>query len=110
MRTVHKTAFIWRLFLLKSFHLDNLPLKRLTQPVLVISSGSDRLLPSIEDAQQLMNRLPNARLLVLPRSGHACLLEEDVNLYQILSSQNFLEPLSTISQACVEEHEFLAKG
>lgn len=102
MRTVHKTTLIWRLSLLKSFHLDNLPLNRLTQPVLIISSGSDRLLPSIPDAQQLMYRLPNPRLLVLPHSGHACLLEEEVNLYQILKSQNFLESLSTIFQDCIE--------
>lgn len=94
MRTVHKATSIWRLALLKSFQLENLPLYRLTQPVLVIASGSDRLLPSIADAQQLVKLLPAARLLVLPHSGHACLLEADVNLHQILKSQNFLEPLS----------------
>lgn len=102
MRTVHKATSIWRLSLLKSFQLDNLPLYRLTQPVLVIASGSDRLLPSIPDAQQLVSLLPAAQLLVLPHSGHACLLEADVNLHKILKSQNFLEPLSAISQTCVD--------
>jgi pimeloyl-ACP methyl ester carboxylesterase len=94
MRTVHKATSIWRLSLLKSFQIDDLQLYRLTQPVLIIASGSDRLLPSIADAQQLVDLLPNARLLVLPQSGHACLLEADVNLYQILKSQGFLESLS----------------
>ncbi len=93
MGMVNKTTSAWRLSLLKSFHIDKLPLYRLTQPVLVMASGSDRLLPSISDAQQLVNLLPDARLLILPHSGHACLLEESVNLRQILKSQNFLEPL-----------------
>jgi pimeloyl-ACP methyl ester carboxylesterase len=97
MSMVYKATSVWRLSLLKSFHIDNLPLYRLTQPVLVLASGSDRLLPSIPDAQQLVKMLPDARLLILPHSGHACLLEEDVNLHQILESQHFLEPLSATS-------------
>jgi hypothetical protein len=28
---------------------------------------------------------------ILPPSGHACLLEEDVNLFEIMKAQNFLE-------------------
>ena len=97
MVMVPKATSIWRLSLLKSFQIDNLPLYRLTQPILVMASGSDRLLPSIPDAQQLVSLLPDARLLVLPDSGHACLLEKGVNLHKILKSQNFLEPLSAIS-------------
>ena len=65
-------------------------LKQIKQPVLMIASGSDRLLPSIPDAQHLGSLLPNAKLFILPYSGHACLLEKDVNLYQIFQSQNFL--------------------
>ncbi len=99
MGMVHQATSVWRLSLLKSFHIDSLPLHRLTQPVLVMASGSDRLLPSIPDAQHLVKRLPDARLLTLPDSGHACLLEEDVNLHQILESQHFLAPLSATSHA-----------
>jgi pimeloyl-ACP methyl ester carboxylesterase len=97
MGMVYQATSVWRLSLLKSFHIDDLPLHRLAQPVLVLASGSDRLLPSIPDARHLVKRLPDARLLILPNSGHACLLEEDVNLQQILESQHFLEPLSAIS-------------
>ncbi len=104
MGTVHKATSTWRLSLLKSFHIDNLPLHRLTQPVLVMASGSDRLLPSVSDAQQLVKLLSDARLLILPYSGHACLLEEGVNLHQILKSQNFLEPLSAISHTPLLEN------
>jgi hypothetical protein len=30
-------------------------------------------------------------MVLLPHSGHTCLLETDVNLLDILKSQNFLE-------------------
>lgn len=90
MKTVHKATAIWRMSLLKSFGLDTLPLHQIKQPVLIIASGSDRLLPSISDAQHLSSFLHDARLFILPNSGHACLLEKDVNLYQIFRNQNFL--------------------
>jgi len=93
VRTVPKETSLWRLSLLQSFRLSDLPLDRLRQPVLLIASGSDRLLPSIPDAKALVRRLPNAKLTTLPNSGHACLLEKDVNLYEILQAQQFLEPV-----------------
>ncbi|HEY9827259.1 MAG TPA: alpha/beta hydrolase [Stenomitos sp.] len=93
VRSVPKDTSVWRLSLLQSFSLDYLPLKHLIQPTLVIASGADRLLPSIADGKDLVRRLPNAEIFILPHSGHACLLEEGVNLYEILQTQNFLEPL-----------------
>jgi pimeloyl-ACP methyl ester carboxylesterase len=101
MRAVPKVTSAWRISLLKSFELDALPLYRVTQPVLVIASGSDRLLPSVADAEHLLSLLPDAKLLTLPHSGHACLLEKDVNLYQILQSQDFLPQVNadTLSSA-----------
>lgn len=88
--TVPKATSVWRMSLLKSFDLNNLSLDRIKQPVLVIASGSDHLLPSFSDTKDLAHLLPNAKLFILPNSGHACLLEKDVNLYQILQSQDFL--------------------
>jgi pimeloyl-ACP methyl ester carboxylesterase len=101
MRTVPKVTSAWRISLLKSFELDALPLYRLTHPVLVIASGRDRLLPSVADAEHLISLLTNVKLMVLPHSGHACLLEKDVNLYQILQSQDFLPQVNvdTLSSA-----------
>lgn len=84
-----KTA-VWRLSLLKDFQVDDIELRRITQPVLIIAGGSDRLLPSVAEAQHLVGCLPNAEMLVLPDSGHACLLEKDVNLYNIMRQHKFL--------------------
>jgi len=100
VRTVPKETSLWRISLLQSFRLNDLPLDRLKQPVLLIASGSDRLLPSIPDAEALVCQLPNAKLTTLPHSGHACLLEKDVNLYEILKSQQFLQPVSVAKLMC----------
>jgi pimeloyl-ACP methyl ester carboxylesterase len=92
MNTVPKATSSWRLSMLIGFKLEGLALDRLQQPVLAIASGADRLLPSVADARYLLSKIPQGKLVVLPDSGHACLLERDVNLYQIMKSQQFLEP------------------
>ncbi|MFM6138758.1 MAG: alpha/beta hydrolase, partial [Sphaerospermopsis kisseleviana] len=48
-------------------------------------------LPSVSEVERLDQILPNPKKLILPDSGHACLLEEDVNLYEILKNNEFLE-------------------
>ncbi|MFM6099124.1 MAG: alpha/beta hydrolase, partial [Dolichospermum sp.] len=58
----------------------------------------DRLLPSVTEITRLANILPNSKTFILPNSGHACLLEEDVNLYQILKDNDFLKVNLTMSQ------------
>ncbi|WP_404785127.1 alpha/beta fold hydrolase [Altericista sp. CCNU0014] len=102
IKKIPKATSAWRLSLLKSFEVDDLPLYRLTQPVLTIASGSDRLLPSIADARHLVSLLPNAKLFILPNSGHACLLEKDVNLYRILQEQDFLPQVNVDSLTSVK--------
>ncbi|MEM6449463.1 MAG: alpha/beta hydrolase [Cyanobacteria bacterium P01_D01_bin.105] len=85
-----KTA-AWRMSLLSEFEAERLPLERMTHPVLLIAGGRDRLLPSKREVQDLHRRFPHAQQHLLPNSGHACLLEKDVNLYQILRQCDFLE-------------------
>lgn len=91
MRTVPPQTVLWRISLLREFHVDDVELRHLTQPVLVIAGANDRLLPSVDEARRLVNILPNAKMVVLPQSGHACLLETDTNLYEIMKANNFLE-------------------
>ncbi|MDJ0703364.1 MAG: alpha/beta fold hydrolase [Leptolyngbyaceae cyanobacterium MO_188.B28] len=91
MQSVEPSSAAWRISLLGQFGLSGLPLQQITQPVLVIASGADRILPSIAEAERLVRSLPHARKLVLPQSGHACLLETTVNLGEILRSQGFFE-------------------
>jgi pimeloyl-ACP methyl ester carboxylesterase len=86
MRSVPHGTTVWRLNLVRDFalRLNKSLLTPLKMPVLVIASGRDRLLPSITEAENLVKCLPNAQMVILPDSGHACLLETEVNLWEIL--------------------------
>jgi len=86
MRSVPPETVLWRLSLVKEFDVDETQLRQLTQPVLVIASALDRLLPSITEGR-LVKILPNAQMVVLPYSGHACLLEADIKLYEIMQAE-----------------------
>ncbi|BAY80031.1 alpha/beta hydrolase fold protein (plasmid) [Nostoc linckia NIES-25] len=91
MRSVPLETVHWRLSLLREFEIDEEQLRRLKQPVLLIAGGSDRLLPSVTEAKRLGNIIPNTEIVVLQNCGHACLLEQDINLYEILKTNDFLE-------------------
>ena len=91
MRSIPPETINWRLSLLRDFQVDKKDLQQLTQPILLIGSGSDRLLPSVNEIARLARILPNTKIFILPNSGHACLLEKNVNLYQILKDNGFLE-------------------
>jgi pimeloyl-ACP methyl ester carboxylesterase len=95
MQSVSAPSAAWRLALLSQFLLEELPLERIEQPVLVLASGADRLLPSIAEAGRLARYLPHSETVLLPESGHACLLEEEVRLSRILASQSFCDHMST---------------
>ncbi|OLP20243.1 alpha/beta hydrolase [Leptolyngbya sp. 'hensonii'] len=87
---VPQKTSVWRMALLREFYINPERLRHICQPTLIIASLHDRLLPSLEEARYLVGNLPTAQVAVLPDSGHACLLEADVNLYEILKAQDFL--------------------
>ena len=99
MQSVPPETALWRLSLVREFDVSDTQLSQLTQPVLVIASAWDRLLPSMSEAKRLVETLPNSTMVVLPYSGHACLLEGDVNLYKIMQAQNFLDNATVGSSA-----------
>lgn len=94
VQSVPSETVRWRVSLLREFEINNNKLAQLTQPVLLVASTDDRLLPSLEEARRLANLLPNSKIVTLPNSGHACLLEADINLYEILKTNNFLGDLT----------------
>ncbi len=91
MRLVPPRTVLWRLSLIKEFDVDTAQLQRITQPVLLVASALDRLLPSVTEARYLVKNLPDAKMVVLPYSGHACLVEAKVNLYEIMQAEDFLD-------------------
>ncbi|KEI66358.1 alpha/beta fold hydrolase [Planktothrix agardhii] len=91
MKSVPQGTSVWRLELLRLFKPSKSDLNRVNIPVLVIASGADRLLPSVLEARFLTQTLPNAQMVVLPDSGHACLLERDTDLYTIIQAYSVAE-------------------
>jgi pimeloyl-ACP methyl ester carboxylesterase len=90
VRSVPQKTSIWRMALLHQFQVPK-SLRQFTQPTLILASADDRLLPSLPEAYRLKRVFRNAQVVILPYSGHTCLLETDVNLHQIMSSHGFLE-------------------
>ena len=90
MKSVPPQVVSWRLSLLRDFKVSDDQLRSLKMPSLIIAGAADGLLPSVKEAQKLTSLLPRAKSIVLPQSGHACLLETEINLYQILVEQNFI--------------------
>ena len=62
----------------------------LTMPVLVVSGAADAVI-SREEAAQTVRAFPNAREVVLQRSGHLPMLEEPAELTAVLQ-EFLLEP------------------
>lgn len=98
MQSVSQDTSVWRISLLRDFQIDQAELHRIVQPTLIIASGDDRLLPSVAEAEHLIAHLANAQMYVLPYSGHACLLEADVDLYDIIQATGFLPQLQPTAE------------
>ncbi|MEC4815104.1 MAG: alpha/beta hydrolase [Scytonema sp. PMC 1069.18] len=90
VRSAPKKTANQRLCLLREFKIDETKLSQITQPVLLVASKNDRLLPSEAEAKRLAKVFSNSRVVILPDGGHACLVEEDIRLIQILQAENFL--------------------
>ena len=90
MRSVPHQNAAWRLSLLQEFKVSDEQLSAIKNPILLIASEEDRLLPSVVEAERLVKVFPNVQKVALPESGHACLLETDIKLRKIMAVQNFL--------------------
>lgn len=91
MKSVPPQTVRWRLSLLDRFSVDTQTLNQIETPVLLLAAGSDRILPSLEEADRLAEHFPNAQIIELPDSGHTCLLETENHLFDILQEAKFLE-------------------
>ncbi|NEQ35371.1 MAG: alpha/beta hydrolase [Okeania sp. SIO3I5] len=87
MQSVSQETAIWRFELMRSFQVSKNQLKNFPKSTLIIVSAADRLLPSISQGKFLVKYLPKAQMVILPNSGHSCLLEVDVDLYEIIRGQ-----------------------
>ena len=84
MKSIPPQTVSWRLSLLRDFRASVESLRLLQQPVLLIAGALDQVLPSVKEAEYLASNLPNGQVKILPESGHACLLEQGINLDEII--------------------------
>ena len=81
-----------RIKMMREFSIDESKLRQITQPVLLVGSQQDMILPSVDEARRLARIFPQVSVVTLPHSGHACLVEKDIDLYQIMRKNNFIMP------------------
>jgi 3-oxoadipate enol-lactonase len=83
--TVHAThaGYLNRLRLLKRFDVRN-RLCDIQCPVLFLAAEYDHLVPAVEHARYMVDRVPSGVMRVLDGHGHICLIAPDVNLAHIL--------------------------
>ncbi len=92
MLSVPQQTAAWRLNLLRQFQIDAVLPSLVDVPTLLIAGERDRLLPSVMEVSFLSKMLPKSSTVILPDSGHACLLEKD------------LYPLASLASAATETH------
>ncbi|MGG6294302.1 alpha/beta fold hydrolase [Leptolyngbya sp. AN02str] len=92
-QSISPESAYWRVDLIRSFQMSPQELNKIEIPTLVVASGGDRLLPSVPEAQHLIQHIPTAEMHVLPYSGHTCLLEPEVHLHDILAEHGALDGL-----------------
>lgn len=82
--SVQPQTAAWRLNLLRQFQVDSIVPKLVDIPTVLIAGELDRLLPSTFEVHCLGKMLPKSKTTLLPYSGHACLLEKDIHLVDLL--------------------------
>jgi pimeloyl-ACP methyl ester carboxylesterase len=81
--TASRGGYINRLQLLMSYDIRD-RLNELRPPVLFLAAEQDHLVPSVEQAELMVSRVPRATLRLLHGHGHICLIAPDVDLRAIL--------------------------
>src|SRR6185369_2836415 len=81
--TASRDGYINRLQLLMSYDIRD-RLHELRPPVLFLAAEQDHLVPSIQQAELMVSRVPRGTLRVLHGHGHICLIAPDVCLRDIL--------------------------
>ena len=84
MLSVQPQTAAWRLSLLRQFRIDSVLPALVDIPTALIAGEHDRLLPSVLEVRFLHQQLPKSKTTLLPWSGHACLLEKDTNLADLV--------------------------
>lgn len=85
---IPKATLSWKLKLLKSAAAyANARLHAVKAEVLVLASGKDNMLPSVDEAQRLSKTLKNCKVCNFKDNGHTILLEDGVHLLTVIKGK-----------------------
>ena len=79
-----RDGYLNRLKLLMQYDVRD-RLHELRAPTLFLAAEQDRLLPSVDQARYMADRVPHSVVRILAGHGHICLLAPDIDLSQILA-------------------------
>ncbi|KAL8233922.1 hypothetical protein R6Q59_020022 [Mikania micrantha] len=81
---------LWKLKMLESAcALSNSCLHSVSAQTLILSSGNDQLLPSLQEGERLHKTLPKCHIRTFSDSGHALFLEETFDLVTVIKGAGF---------------------
>jgi pimeloyl-ACP methyl ester carboxylesterase len=80
-----REGYINRLQLLMSYDIRD-RLHDLRPPALFLAAEQDHLVPSVQQAQLMVSRVPRATLRVLHGHGHICLIAPEIDLAEIVTA------------------------
>lgn len=83
LREVKREGYLRRLELIRDLDLEP-RLSEIRAPTLLVAGTRDLLIRSAREAQAMAARIPNARVKIIPKAGHACLLGSRVRLAEWL--------------------------
>lgn len=92
-RSAPKRTLQRRLALMREFSINESQLRQVSCPVLLVGAEADRILPSVAEAYRLSKIFPQSQVVRLPDAGHACLVEDGIDLDKIMRLHRFIPPL-----------------
>lgn len=82
-RSIGRTGYIRRLEILRDYDVRD-RLGEIATPTLFLAADQDHLIPSVEQARFMAQRMPAATVEVLEGFGHICLINHDFDLRAVI--------------------------
>ncbi|KAI3929511.1 hypothetical protein MKX01_025679 [Papaver californicum] len=85
-----KESLLWKLKMMEAASLyANSRIHAVKAQALILASGRDQLLPSLEEAQRLSNLLPTSQMRNFNDSGHILFMEDGFNFVTVIKGAGF---------------------
>lgn len=78
-KSILRDGYLRRLEILRDYDVRD-RLHEIQTPLLFLAGDEDKLIPSVEEARFMAERVPNARVQVLDGYGHICLINHELDL------------------------------